>query len=765
MGAFAQDRVFSFSGKVIDEETNATLPGVTFRVLNTSRGTVSGGDGAFRITLTPGEHSIAVSSVGYLSDTLSILMETDLQQTIRLKPSPVHLQEVLVVAEDPGPELIRKAIEKKREWMNLLQSYEFDAYTKQILLRDTAIASVTESYTRGYWRKEDGIREVIHQRRQTENIQAAQNLTVVGRILNFNEDEIRVGGYTFVGPTAPEALENYNYKLERVYESRGVKVYELRMLPKSTVKPLFEGTISIADSTYAVMRVNVKPNEAFRFPFVDELSVSYQQRFSLFNNLFWMPVDISIAAAALINFPGLSFPKFVLEHRSVLYEYRINLTPPDSLFELSRVTVDSLAAKFDSTFWRENQVLPFTKFEETAYRTLDSTQTLEKQFRPGGVLARLGTTADTPVQYLDGRFNRVEGLFLGMRIREVNLGTAQTLVHARAGYGFSDRVLKWQVGLTQQILARPSLNVGLENYRQIQHRPDADFYGSFLIGLGALLGKEDYRDYYGASGWRGFLDFRPVRWFSVHASYRSEREKSLSNTTDFSLFARNSQYRVNPVIRDGILRTLTTSFELWRFRSPRFVSSSLRRVDPLLHVENERSSPGLGSEFAYTRYSFVLVLRQPTFLSGLLFPPEFRVRLAGGFADGHLPPQRMFDLETRYRGLAPFGVLRGAAVKEFAGDRYLSAIAEHNFRSLPFYWLGVDFLEKAGIELIVSGGVARTWLRSTNTFVERSTDGWYKELGFGISRVLRFLRVDFTWKLGQGNADKFFFTLSLADIF
>lgn len=189
----SQGQTFSFKGKVIDEETNAPLAGITFRVLGTTRGTVSGGDGGFLLALPTGNYTIVVSSVGYLPDTVSLALTENIEQTIRLKPSPVQLQEVIVLAEDPGVDIIRRAIANKRKWMDLLKSYEFDAYTKKIFRRDTSIASITETYTRGYWRKDDGLREVIHQRRQTENIPAAANFAVVGGILNLNEDKIRLG--------------------------------------------------------------------------------------------------------------------------------------------------------------------------------------------------------------------------------------------------------------------------------------------------------------------------------------------------------------------------------------------------------------------------------------------------------------------------------------------------------------------------------------------------------------------------------------------
>lgn len=328
-------------------------------------------------------------------------------------------------------------------------------------------------------------------------------------------------------------------------------MYELSLKPKSRVKPLFEGSISIADSTYAVMRVDVRPNEAFRFPFITGLTVNYQQRFSLFDELFWMPVDISIRATAKLDFPGVSIPKFGLEHRSVLYQYSINPALSDSLFELSSITVDSAAKKFDSTFWSQNQVLPLTAAEEVAYRTLDSAQTFEKQFRPRGMLVKVGDVLETPIpflRFLDWRFNRVEGLFLGGRLRRDSVLTPHTQIDAGVGYGFSDKIWKWDLNITQQILKCPSLSLGVQAYRRLGHRPDENFYGPFLIALGSVIRKNDYRDYYRASGWNGFIDFRPWRLLSLQLGYRREAQRSVSNTTDFSLFSRNLRYRLNPPI-------------------------------------------------------------------------------------------------------------------------------------------------------------------------------------------------------------------------
>jgi hypothetical protein len=442
---------------------------------------------------------------------------------------------------------------------------------------------------------------------------------------------------------------------------------------------------------------------------------------------------------------------------------------PDSVFEFRRVTVDSAAAVFDSTFWERNRVLPLTVVEQTAYHTLDSAQTLEKQFRPGGALSAVDRLLQSPVKHLNLHFNRVEGLFLGGKITQDSLLTPHTSMSGEAGYGLSDHVWKWGVAVDQRLLLRPSFSVGVGAYRSLAHRPDAEFYGDFDISIGSLFDKNDYRDYYLASGWRGYATVKPTRWFSAKLTYQNEKETSLSNTTDFSFFSRDSRYRVNPPIQDGMLRSVTASLELRDFFRRGFISGTIVRPNELISVQIEHSNRSLGSDFDFTRYSFEVTFQQSTFLTALLFAPRLSVRITGGIVDGTSLPQRLFDIESRYSGTAPFGVLRAGRVKEFSGDRYLSVLAEHNFRSLPFHWLGVSFLEKAGIELILTGGAACTWMSSTTSnqlpFAVRTTDGWYKEAGFGISRILGLFRADFSWRLGKGIENRFFFSLSMADIF
>ncbi|MRR11449.1 carboxypeptidase-like regulatory domain-containing protein, partial [bacterium] len=398
-------------GIVTDAATGQTLAAANVRVLGSSLGTICNADGRFALSLAPGTYTVVVSSLGYRPDTLRFELDGSVTRTIALQPSEILLPEVVVTSEDPALAIIRRAIENKRKWAERLATYEMEAFTRQTVRRDTAIAAIAESYTRGYWQRGDTLREVVLQRRQTANLGAAENFAAVGRILNFNEDRIRFVGFTFVGPTADDALDYYDYRLVRTRTTGEGDLFEIRMTPRSRTVPLFTGTVMIADGSYALVGVDVEPNEAFVFPFVRERILRYRQQFSLYDRTFWMPADIRVEGRFRVSLLGFTIPVIGIEQTSVIYRYGINVPVPDSVFRKPRFTIDSTATRTDSSFWASTQVLPLNAEEQKAYAGLDSTQRLDVQFRPGGVGMTLGAGGEgvaALLQYLDLGFNRVE---------------------------------------------------------------------------------------------------------------------------------------------------------------------------------------------------------------------------------------------------------------------------------------------------------------------------------------------------------------------
>ena len=751
------------SGTITDAETKEPLAAVNIRIAGTSHGTITNAKGEYRLSIEPGNTTIIYSSLAYQPETLRTVIDKHLIHDVQLIPSPIQVPEVVVLAEDPALEIIRKAIAHKREWMNKLKSYQFEAFTRQVLRRDTSIASISESYTSGSMLIGDTLREVVRQKRQTQNIPLDENFTAVRGIVNFNEDEISLfrmnvngnsSAYTFVGPTAPDALENYEYKLLNTTRVNGVEVYRIQMTPTSRVKPLFDGTITIADETFAVMGVDVRPNETFNIPFIKDVDLRYRQQFSLYNDEFWMPTDIRVTGSLNVSIIGFSLPRIGFEQTSSIYDYAINAVIPDSILQTPRLRVDSSASVIDSSFWKQHEVLPLTTEEESAYKTLDSTQTLVKQFEPKGSLASLGgDEVGSLFNMIDLRFNRVEGFYAGVKREFENIIPYSTL-HASIGYGFSDSIVKYEIGGTFYTSKAKTFGAGGSLYRKLDNVPDGNYFGPLPISFMALLDKNDYRDYFLSTGWNLFVTTKPLRRLSASLTFLNERQATMDNKSNYSLISRDKLFRQNPPIADGTLRAFRLDF---RFGPPPVALDLVSRNAFEFSVEH--SSPSIAnSDFGYTRYSGMLEWNVRTFATRLLFAPTLRIKLSAGTSSGLLPPQRLFSIDSRASGYAPFGVLHGASVKEFGGDRFVMLNLEHNFRNVPFLAMNIPFLYRNGIELIVHGSVAQAWLGSTST-----SGGWYGEAGIGISRIFDIIRTDFTYRFND--PQRLYFTVSVANLF
>ena len=754
---FAQ--TFTISGKVKDAATGEALPAASIRVVGTSRSTITNVDGDYRFSLTQGDYTLAFVFIGYKTDTLNINLIQDLEKEIRLTPLPIQLAEVVVVGEDPAMAIMRKVIANKKKWMDALRTYQFEAFTRQVIKKDTSIASIMESYTTSYWQKGDTLREFVKQKRQTQNIPITQNFAAVGSIVNFYEDEVNFRGFIFIGPTSQEAFDYYTFTLEKTSRQRKTDIFIIKIEPKTRLIPLFRGNISIADESFALVGVEVTPNEVFTFPLVSDIRVKYSQQFALFENRYWMPVNISTCATIKVGIPGIKIPQIGFDANSTIYDYRINETIPDTIFQKPRRFVLKEAEKIDSTFWKQHEVLPLTDEEQVAYQKLDSTQTFNKQFKPTGVLAFLGDMSESSLKYIDFRFNRVEGLFLGGSFERDSIFN-QLKLGVAVGYGFADKIPKGKVSAEYFLNEKRTLSLKASMFRTISNFPDENYYDNIFIGFDALLDKDDYRDYFYSTGWSTLLHIKPISKTTLEVGVQSVQEMNAMQNTDFSVFYRDLHYRTQPSITEGMVRSFIGKVHYGDNPFPLNIIAT-----DFAEIEWEHSNNALlPTHSDFSRIVMRVDYNTKTFLLRNLFAPTLTIKAIAGFSGGNLPPQRQFMLESALSSFAPVGVLRGAGEKEFGGDQILTLTVEHNFRSIPFLWLDIPFLYKNSIEIISFASIAqaRSTMKSPPPFIH-STNGWYSEAGIGISRIFGLLRIDLTRRFTAPSA--WVLTLGIATIF
>jgi len=769
--ASARAPLYKVLGVVSDAATGEPLPFANLRILQTSRGTASNLQGAYLLVFSPGEYLVLFTYIGYEPDTVSVkVVDTDLRLDVPMRPTPIVLQPVTVSGReaDPAAYIAKLAMRKKRAFLTRLHDYEFHAYSKTVLRvekpgaqGDTMIAGILETQTTGYWQRPDKYKEVVTARRQSANLTPGNNVFSVGKIPNLNENVVILGRNTVVGPTAPEAFDCYSYEMVDTVMMGDLKIFRMRISPLRKDLPLFDGTISIADSTYSVMEVDVGGNEALDLAPLED--VHYRQQFSLFEGMFWLPVQLITRCRVNLSVPGV--PVVRLYQVSSLFDYRINRGIPAGLFDEYLMEVEEGADRVSPEDWALAQVIPLTPQEERGYAALDSIVANASLFSKAALFASRSAWAlgDLPVTSFSDffHFNRVEGAYAGMGIRVEGPGLLPAL-ELRTGYGVSDRRWKYAVSGEADVTSRGSVFVGGEVFDRLDVAGRIRTYSPALVTLGCLLSKDDYYDYFKSEGWRVFVKFRPRRSFSLELAYGEESQSSVSTSTNFSLLGGGASYRANPPISAGKMHSLRLSSSV---DMRKFVDTGVADVPDVSRASWTGSmtaeyadEDALGGDFGFFRWYAAVCRRQLVFASGIV---DVGVSLGG--SSGTLPPQVWFDLPAGTGGFSGTAVFRTLRAREFVGDRMAALSVRYNLGSMPLRYLRIPVVSDLGLELVTHGAVGWTKLSGGSSSLEYSasdTSGEvFYEAGLGLGRVLTFFELDFTWRLSHRGRDDFTFTL------
>jgi len=773
----------TISGTVTDAQTEETLPSANILIKDTYRGTITNSNGNFSLTIPESllPATLLIRYIGYETQQLTITKNSSAEHNISLKPSVTKMQEIVVTDEDPGMRIMREVIKRKQQWRKQLETYRAEAYTRQTLSNDTAIVSITESVSEVFWDKQRGHREVQKSKRQTANIEAASNFAGVSYLPNFYDDNIEIAEFNLVGITHPDALDYYDFKLVDQTSLDNQTVYEIEVTPARKLQPLFKGTAYILANEYALLEVDLVPNDVVTFPApIKSFKTSYEQQFNNFGQDFWLPIDVRIGGDIKIKMVGLDFPMIKFKQLSRITNYRVNTSLPDSLYKKEdRFSVDSTTVQSDSLIAQQVNTVPLSSEEELAYATLDSTATLEKAFKPSGFLAKFiddeeGEENESNPGFLnfldevpgkitpDGRYNRVDQAFVGLRYSI----DATDWLNIRSYGGYSSGYRKWNYGggLTIEWLQQnwASAVIG-GNYRAgTETRYYSHIYNPYYTTIPNLLGHQGYFDYYRLEGFRIFSGWDFPHNLSLEMGFNHENHTSLPTTTAYDILG-NSNFLLNPSIPEGTLKSLDITAGYNIDEGYNFGVTTQKKIK----LSIEHSSDALGSDYEFTRYTGFLSWSFPTFYQRRFLANTLDFNIKGGTYSGDLPLQKWGIIDGTIGSTAPYGVMKTIRNRPYQGQQYLSITAEHNFRTIPFELLGLRPLVNNNIGFIVFAGTAKTWVKDSFLinqpgYTARVTNGVHWEAGASLNGILDLFRVDFATRLDE---PAFLVNISIARLF
>ncbi len=781
-------------GMVTDRASGEGLRFATVRLAGSAIGTMTDKGGGFVLRieadrylqhtgrLIPDSITLVGSMLGYASDTVQVAL-ADSVVLIELEERPLRSREVVVVAEDPAVNIMRRVLARKKVQSDTLKRYTYMLYTKFVAITDTTTAmrssglgdstvfSILESYSKGYVVRPDSYFNEIIQRRQTANISAGSNFVAFGTNLNLYDDELQIVNQTIVTPFHQNALDIYDFELR---SDETDDVVEIAVRPSGVGRKAFVGTIFIDQRRNMPLEVRVEPNTAVNLPF--DAALKIRQTFVEASGVV-MPEALSMQSTLQANILFILSPRLDLDLATYCYDYDFSGDFADDVFEQRRVEVTESAFVFDSTFWANNQKLPLRPEEQRAYEEIANLQENGDSVSSGFLNNYLGPIATAfarlarePFSGFDDvfRYNRIHGPYLGVGLW-FRPDTAVDL-QLRAGYGVYDHRWYGYGKVTVFVDELQKWSVDASGYSHLARRDDENLVKANLITFTSALFGNDYGDYYYADGvevgasysW-GQLRFteadRYARPSMLRLFARSEYQHTAVAQPLWSVFGGMQSRRNNPPAKDGHYSSV--GFELYlNYRPERRIA----RNGLIMRTEHSNSAL-LPTDATFTRSELITFARTSTL-------PLWTLDVAAsvGWSWGDVTPQRYFSLESAVSGIAIGSAFRVMDVKEFYGDRYATLSLAHNFGEVIPGLLRIPNVASFGIEFITFGSVGWTQFRpstltsaevvlpSTNVTRERV----YYEIGLGINRILLFFRFDVTARMSQRDTPQWRFTLASA---
>lgn len=246
-------------GTVVDSDTNKPILFAHIRVIGYSIGTVSNLEGDFKLKLERYSYSngmLAVSCIGYDSDTIRIDKLVNKTMILRLKPSKLLLKEVTITADQPE-DIVRKAAKSIKNnyvmiptnsegfYRQTLTSSKYD----QIYLAEAVLNFQKESYDERHTR---GLVKVIKSRAiNFHDIDTLRRVKFYG-----GAHQVHYRDFVMNRDDVLKKFKKYNYQLVNIIIRNGIQVFEINFTPlnKTSGKT---GTLYI-DENYVIESVVYK---------------------------------------------------------------------------------------------------------------------------------------------------------------------------------------------------------------------------------------------------------------------------------------------------------------------------------------------------------------------------------------------------------------------------------------------------------------------------------------------------------------------------
>jgi Family of unknown function (DUF5686) len=571
--------------------------------------------------------------------------------------------------------------------------------------------------------------------------------------INVYQNFIPVFDLSFVSPLSDNGDAYYNYKVPDTQFIAGKRYFHLVFFPKNKGTNTFQGDAWIADTSYAVQKMNLRLSPTANVNFIEKLSLV--QEFQLIGDSTWFlakdkfVADFSVLGKKSISFIGRKTTtyKSILINNPVVSRTLTGEKLPESV-EITGVAMD----RTDS-FWNSNRHEALNRNEQAIYQMADTLMKSESFKSYSEWINFIGSGYRNIGNYQIGPwFNWMSyNLHEGYRMR-FDLGTngnfsKRIYLAGYLAYGFADKAFKGKFETIYQFNKSPRHRIHALWKNDIDfgqtYFDDVSFDNIFTLAvrkeqvpIKLIRIDQQMLEYY--REWKSGLSFAttitrkkfdPLRNLPRKDELPAPDQGEAFNNLDFSLRVRFAYME--------------------KFLESEFFRTSLGSDYPITELRISRGIPGLlGSGYRYTKlnlsvsdYSKIAPLGSIyyNFYAGKVYGtlPYMLMNIAPG-NEIYYYNRYAFNLMNRY---------------EYLMDRFAGMHVEHHFGNGMFRWMPYNrilkFRQFWNVKTIWGDmSDANRNLNFNKGYSFSDLNGrTYVEVGTGIDNIMRFFRLDLVWRV------------------
>jgi hypothetical protein len=362
-------------------------------------------------------------------------------------------------------------------------------------------------------------------------------------------------------------------------------------------------------------------------------------------------------------------------------------------------------------------------------------------------------------------FNSIEGHALDFGIFLDNALEKRLKSSLELSNGFSDKKLKEDFSAEYRLGEYRTTKINFEVFNKLSVLfENSDDYNELTSTLLALLSKYEFRDYYYSKGFKLNLSGEVFPVLSLKAGFINQTDNDAVNRSNFSFFAKDRAYRINPPVNEIKINAFTGGFNI-DFRDyveDGFTRRRITRNNTFIIFEGDATfsnSSILNSGLDFKKYHFNISGGLNTFKAA-----DLNFLLEGNFNNGTLPYQWLYSTPGNINLASKRFTFRTLNVNEVIGENTVNLFLEHNFRDELFKWLRIPGLRDWEIQL-------NTFFNSALSTVGNKTQDYipfeakvfkhpFYEAGFGIGHVLFPIQLEFAWRLNYRGENNFRISLN-----